>query len=307
MRPKSAGNIRPLTPWRHLNSSAFCGLIAAFEDYALYWLWLTIRRAIAVGYMTDGMASSTSENKYNMMSVPFEAVDGKGISLNEIKFANQTVNTAFTAADRVMFWKPDIQDYEQYYHWGYQNFQDQIPPVWKKVGTDTLYDTDHPEGIAPGTVFWYYSQVTASSLEQAMTVSGQVPGDPILTFDITHKAGKGKSTYYFIANPFPSNANIAWNDSDVIWGAATPNSAFTAADRIMIWDASIQDYVQYYLWGYAGFEEQVTPLWKKVGTDTLFSEDYKDGLPAGTGFWYYAQEEKSTDKVQTVTFKSPLK
>ena len=304
MRPKSAGNIRPLTPWRRLNSSAFCGLIAAFEDYALYWLWLTIRRGIAVGYMTDGMASSTSENKYNMMSVPFEAVDGKGISLNAINFAGATYALASGSADIVMFWKPDVQNYEQYYYYGFPGYEEQLPPCWKNIDGNANYDADHPEGIAAGTVFWYYSFRTATTVNQEMTSSGAVPAESYQTFTINHKVGE--NTYYFVANPYPANANLAYKDGDVDWGKATYALASGSADIMMIWDAATQNYVQYYFYGFPGYEAQLTPEWKNVDGNSPFSTDYPNGLPAGTGFWYLAYQATGSAVEQTITFNSPL-
>ena len=258
-----------------------------------------------VGYMTDGMASSTTANKYNMMSVPFEAVDGKGISLNAINFANHTVSTASGDADIVMFWKSDVQDYEKYYFFGYAGYEDIVPSVWKNVDTDADYDTDHADGIPAGTVFWYYSYATASAVAQSMTTSGQVPTEIYQTFTINHRVGK--NTYYFVANPYPVNSNFDWVNGDVEWGKATCSTASGDADIIMIWDASKQDYVKYYLFGYAGYEDIVPPVWKNVDTDADFATDYKDGLPAGVGFWYYAYQATDSAVEQTIKFNSPLK
>ena len=262
-----------------------------------------VTSANTVGYMTGAMASDTAKNKYNMMSVPFEAVDGKGISLSDINFANHTVSLSPADSDNVMFWKPDIQDYEKYYFFGYAGWEDEIPPIWQNANDDSPFDTDHPEGIAPGTVFWYYSFKTESAVSQSMTVSGAVAAEPYQTFTVNHKVGK--NAYYFIANPYPANIDISWNGGEVVWGSAVPSLSPADSDNILIWDASKQDYVKYYLFGYAGWEEEIAPIWQNSNDDTPFEEEFKNGLPAGTGFWYYAYQTE-TAQTQTIRFNSPL-
>ena len=257
---------------------------------------------IAVGYMTDEMASSTSENKYNMMSVPFESVDGKGISLNAINFAGRTIAMSSAAADQVLFWKSDIQNYEKYYYYGYPGYEEQLPPEWKTIVGNNSFDTVHPEGIAPGTVFWYYSAKTAAN--QAMTSSGAVPDESYQTFTITHKVGE--NTYYFVANPYPANANLAYKDGDVDWGKATYAMSSAAADQMLIWDASKQNYEKYYFYGYPGYEAQLPPEWKTIVGNISFSVNYPNGLPAGIGFWYYAYQATGSAVEQTIKFNSPL-
>ena len=254
--------------------------------------------------MTDAMVSDTAKNKYNMMSVPFEAVDGSGVSLNAINFAGATYQLTSASSDIVMFWKPDVQDYEQFYFYGYPGYEAQLPPEWKTVVGNNGFDTVHPEGIAPGTVFWYYSFKTAKAVDQVMTTSGAVPAESYQTFTITHRVGK--NTYYFIANPYPSNANLAYKDGDVDWGKASYALNSATSDIMMIWDATKQDYVQYYFYGYPGYEAQLPPEWKSVVGNRSFSADYPNGLPAGTGFWYYAYQATGSAVEQTIKFNSPL-
>ena len=254
--------------------------------------------------MTDGMASSTSENKYNMMSVPFEAVDGTGVSLNDINFAGATYALAAGSADQVQLWKPDVQNYEKFYYYGYPGYEAQLPPEWKTVVGNNGFDTVHPEGIAPGTVFWYYSFKTAKAVDQAMTTSGAVPAESYQAFTITHKVGE--NTYYFVANPYPVNTDFSWDGSDVDWGKATYALAAGSADQILIWDASKQNYEKYYFYGYPGYESQLKPEWKSIVGNRSFSADYPNGLPAGTGFWYYAFAATGSAVEQTIKFNSPL-
>ena len=256
--------------------------------------------------MTDAMVSDTAKNKYNMMSVPFEAVDGKGVSLNEINFANATYTTAAGSSDIVMFWKPEAQTYEQYYYYGVKGYETQLPPTWRLIGAsaaEASYDYQHPEGMEPGTVFWYQSFKTASAVNQSMTSAGAVASDPYETFTITHKVGK--NTYYFISNPYPSELDVTWDGGQVVWSTdATYSTAAGSADIIMVWDAEVQNYVQYYFYGVKGYESQLKPAWRLVGGT---QSDVLTSIPAGTGFWYYAYQATGADKVQTIQFNSPLK
>ena len=261
---------------------------------------------ITVGYMTGAMVSDTAKEKYNLMAVPFEAVDGKGISLNAINFANPTYTLQPGTSDLVMFWKPEIQNYEQYFYYGFKGQEQALPPHWRLIGApkgEENYDYQHPEGIEPGTVFWYLSFHTTAAVNQSMTSSGAVASEPYQTIEITHK--NGKDAYYFVSNPYPADLDITWNGGDVIWSTdATYSLQPGTSDIIMVWDAEKQNYDQYFFYGFKSQEVALPPTWRLVGGT---ASDVLTSIPAGTGFWYLAFKATGADTVQTVRFNSPLK
>ena len=55
-----------------------------------------------------------------------------------------------------------------------------------------------------------------------------------------------------------------------------------AADWVMLWVPAIFDYEVYYKYDEDG-------LWYAVKGDNLFEENYPDGLPVGTAFWYQSR------------------
>lgn len=254
-----------------------------------------------VGYTTNEIEKDSTALKYTMMSIPFTSVDGSGISLQDINFANPTLGLGFDTADEVLLWLPDVQTYEKYYLYGVKGYEDVLPPTWKSNADDTPFDTAHPNGLPAGTVFWYYAKATSEA--GSMTVSGQVADDSYVTFEIGH-ATSGNN-YYFVANPYPTALNIAWDGGQVDWGEATLGLGFDTADEILIWDPSVQTYVKYYIYGVKGYESQLVPTWKSNADDSLFSSAYPNGLPVGTPFWYYSKKA-DTAITQTIKFNNPL-
>ena len=66
----------------------------------------------------------------------------------------------------------------------------------------------------------------------------------------------------------------------------TAGADLFTADTILIHDATTGIFTTYYL--YEG-DDTWAAGWYNAGSDDLFEDDYPNGLPAGTPFWYVAK------------------
>ena len=261
-----------------------------------------VTSANCVGYTVNGVATDASLQMYSMMTMPFEAVDGSGISINDLKFENPTYNYQKAQADQILIWLPDQQTYKTYWFYGVKGQEKYVTPEWKNWIGDVPFSKDYKDGLPAGTVFWYLSLANAASM--SMTISGAVPSDPHIDFEIAR--GTTVDNYYFIANPYPTALKLNPADEQVEWGDANYNYQKAQADQILIWLPDQQTYKTYWFYGVKGQEKYVTPEWKNWVGDVLFSKDYKDGLPAGTGFWYLSLKGTAA-ATQTVRINNPVK
>jgi len=72
-----------------------------------------------------------------------------------------------------------------------------------------------------------------------------------------------------------------------------------ASDTIKIHNAATGGYATYYLYEYDAGEPDYPGGWYNAENDALFEDDYPNGLPAGSSFWYLA---KATTTGASVTF-----
>lgn len=245
-----------------------------------------------MGYNTcTEFNASADEMRYSMLSIPFVAVDGKNLSLNDLVFASPTKNNQKARADQIKLWvwkdAKNTYDYETWFI--------KTDGKWYNFDTPTLGFDDpsaHPDGLPPGTTFWYNSQKRATA--GSLTSSGAV-----LDEDFVFTVIRPEPTYSFVGYPFPTALKL--NDkTQVDWGAAVANNQKARADQIKLWvkqESGGYDYVTYYL---------STSGWKAWNSpNNLFEVDFPNGLPVGTGFWYNAQKKTGSTEFD-VTFKSPI-
>ena len=126
-----------------------------------------------VGYSTKAdFAASATEAAYTMMSIPFEAVDGKGISLNDLQFANLAYSKYMaTQCDQIWLWVKLDSGAWDYEKWRYRSPED----GWVSVGAitkgeanyavGTPFQTVYPDGVPVASGFWFssYNKAGASS------------------------------------------------------------------------------------------------------------------------------------------------
>ena len=242
-----------------------------------------------VGYNTcSELQASDSVEMYSMLAIPFEGVDGKGISLNSLNFSNPTKNNSSTKADRIMLWVKDekgIYDYETFYLTKSSG--------WRNAETMEYVDDEYQNGLPAGTTFWYVSPAKATAAG-TMTTSGAVMGD---SYDVKTIS---RGQYNFVSFPYPVGLKL--NDSTMVnWGNAVKNNGSTKADMIMLWlyneESKEFDYVTYYLTKSNG--------WRNATTLEYFQNEHPNGVTVGTGFWYNAQPSTDSDTFD-ITFYSPL-
>ena len=227
---------------------------------------------------------------YSALSIPFENPNGSNLSLNDIKFVNAKANAKKTLADQILLWvwKEDAQKFD-YETWFLKSATD----GWFNYDTTSIGFDDpegHPDGLLPGTTFWYYAKAKDSVM--TMQTSGQVVSENVI-WTMT------RNSYNFVGCPFPTALKL--NDStQVDWGAAKANNKKTLADQIMLW-VDVGDTEQGY--GYKTYYLSTTG-WKNYDTGVTFQEDYPNGVDVGTGFWYNAKS--STTDTFEVTFKTPV-
>ncbi|MGN0834183.1 MAG: hypothetical protein ACI4RD_11130, partial [Kiritimatiellia bacterium] len=217
-----------------------------------------------VGYATG----SLTKGNYNTMTVQFNSIGKSGFSLNDITLIGMTASDASETADLAMFWDPETSGYNVYYLYSGPEADD----GWYNMSTDNFFDDDYPDGMPVGTAFWYFAR---NSGEGTWQTAGAVENDDTISFTIT------KGNYNLIASAYP----IALKLNDMELSGLTASDASETADLAMFWDPETSGYNVYYL--YSGPEAD--DGWYNMSTDNFFDDDYPNGMPVGTAFWYFAR------------------
>ena len=96
-----------------------------------------------VGYSTDGMTGG----KFNMGGIVFSNVDGSGINLNDMTFANLTSGEDDSQSDRIQVWNPATSGYTTFFNYNAEG--DEESWGWWDANFEV-------EALLPaGTAFWY--------------------------------------------------------------------------------------------------------------------------------------------------------
>ena len=238
-----------------------------------------------VGYDTKALVAGD----FNMLGGTFNGVGKAGYSLNrDFKGENLTAGADSTTADTISIHNAATGIYTTYYLF---EGDGDYPAGWYKVGAESWFDDDYPDGLPAGTAFWYVSKAT--TVNAKVTFSGEVPMDASYTKNLV------RGDFNMIASPYPVALDL--NDAtQVTLTGATAGASSATADTISIHDATTGIYTTYYLFEGDG---DYPAGWYKVGAESWFSDDYPDGLPAGTPFWYVA---KAGTGDFSITFLKPF-
>ena len=115
----------------------------------------------------------------------------------------------------------------------------------------------------------------------------------------------GAQVFTMMSIPF---AGVTGGDFDTtnlkITGALKTDDPGTYGDIIQIWKKDEGGVDEYYCYTEDG-------LWYNTLTEELLTDDYSDGIPAGSAFWYlldmFSDESASRAASTTITFNNPLK
>ena len=248
-----------------------------------------ITSANIVGYNTcSEMQASASENMFNLMAIPFENTNGKGVSLNDLKFSNPTANARFANADQIQLWvKNESTGVYGYEIWFLKS------TGWFAVSGGASFDETYKDGLPAGTAFWYRSAKKTGGVAGNLTSAGAVVGDDIVKRTIV------RDDFNFVSYPYP--VPLMLNDAEMVdWGECVANARFANADQIQLWVKNEATGVYVYEIYY-----KTSSGWKAVSGGNLFEVNHPNGVSVGTGFWYKAKAKSGSESFD-ITFKSPL-
>ena len=217
-----------------------------------------------------------------MYAVPFTGVGGGGFQLNSTAFSGDSFGAEGNMdADWVMIWNPTTSGYDNYYKYS--------DGLWYSGENDELFEDiqNYPNGLPVGTAFWYQSRGTSDG---NITIAGEVPTDSTLSSTVTCR------NFNTLAYPYP--VNFFLNDTaQVDWSGAYGAEGNMDADWVMIWNPTTSGYDNYYKYS--------DGLWYSGENDELFEDiqNYPNGFPVGTAFWYQSREPNVAKASFNVTFK----
>ena len=229
-----------------------------------------IESANIVGYSTSDLVS----NKSNMQGINFVKVDGTDFDLNaDITIDNLKGGVDATEADAILVWDATKSMYTTFYYYyevGYES-----DAAW--------YDANFvlDPALSAGSAFWFRA---VSGENKAITIAGAVESDNSVTYNLVG----GKSN--MIINPYPTQFDL--NDADAVEVTnLTGGVDATAADAVLVWDATKSMYTTFYYYYEAGYESDAAWYDANFVIDPVLS--------AGTAFWYRAVAGEG----KAITFK----
>jgi len=224
-----------------------------------------------VGYETKALVAGD----FNMLGGAFNGVGKAGYSLNrDFKGENLTAGDEAGTADRILIHNAATGIYTTYYLF---EGDGDYPAGWYHALNETWFDDDYPNGLPAGSAFWYLSKAT--TVNASVTFSGEVP------MDASYMKNLERGDFNMVMNPYPVALDLN-NAAQVTLVGGTAGDEAGVSDRIMIHNANTGIYTTYYLFEGDG---DYPAGWYHALNETWFSDDYPDGLPAGTPFWYLAK------------------
>ena len=258
-------------------------------------VYADVTSANIVGYMGETLNPA----KFNMISIPFNTVDGKGIDLNnenDIKIENhsETGDVGDEGTDFIQVWRSEFSGYDNFYYYADET-------AWCAAdGTDTPFIEcpGYENGFPAGSTAWYLANadwVRPGDLK--ITVSGAVATEDDTTYTLNG------AKYNMVANPYPVAIDFNNPEQVVITNhSETGDVGDEGTDFIQVWHPEFSGYDNFY---YYADEEK----WCAAdGSDTPFieCEGYEDGLPAGKAFWYLANGDWDRAGDLTIKFINPI-
>ena len=250
---------------------------------------LAVESANIVGYNTDTLV----KGKYNLISLPFSAVDGGNSTLAAAMSGSWFGGATAEEGDVLRVWNPANESYSIYYY--YTDSSHEWDGWYDDSGSFYFDDcAENADGLEPGWTAWYLSRGDSSP---TVTMAGAVAPEDDISFIIY---GGG---YTMIANPYPTafQPNTA---TQVNWGAIHAGDTSEDGDVIRIWNAANESYAIYYY--YADSSHEWDGWYDDSGSYYFEAvEGNENGIPAGQPFWYLSRDAKGTN--HTVKFFNPTK
>jgi len=249
-----------------------------------------------VGYQTLDI----TDGKLNMISVPWEAVGGGALSIQEM--LNDPLGAGLQGgsiwldnvadADIVKVWNPATSGYKDYYL--YDSGGEYAG--WDGQWIDNASGQPSTDPFAKGSTFWLLSKADVGGTT-AVTQAGQAPAAASVVAAIT--AGK----LNMVANPYPTAYELNGAAApDLLAAGAQGGSIWldnvADADILKVWNPATSGYKDYYLYDsggeYAGWDGQ----W----IDDSTGMPTEDALPIGKPFWYLSKGSGGFDFTFTKTY-----
>ena len=258
-----------------------------------------VTSANVVGYASNDQVNTVDQNSslqaYTILGIPFRSIENGGNwSLQDLTLSKMTAYGTSGKADQIWLWVADDKgnwNYEEYYFYKKSG----QPNTWVLAdGSKTPFDEVHPEGLIPGSAFWYVAY--NGDDERSITNSGEVGN---ADRDIVIARGE----YQFVACPFPIQLKL--NDATQFDSSeCTAYGTSGKSDMIWLWintGDNKWNYEEYYLYKKSGQPNR----WVLAdGTKTPFEEVHPNGVPVGSGFWFKSYANDGED--YKITFKTPI-
>ena len=243
--------------------------------------------ANAVGYNTDTLV----KGKYNLISLPFSAVDGGNSTLKAAMSGSWFGGETSDDGDILRVWDASTESYSVYYYYTDSTHE---WDGWYDASGSYYFDdcVENTGGLEPGWTAWYLSRGNANP---SVTMAGAIAPEDDISITIV---GGG---YTMVANPYPVafQPNTA---TQVNWGDIHAGDTSDDGDVIRIWDAATESYSVYYY--YADSTHQWDG-WYDASGSYYFEDVVPEGIPAGQPFWYLSRDAKGIN--HTVKFFNPTK
>lgn len=240
-----------------------------------------------VGYNTDTLV----KGKYNLISLPFSAVDGGNSTLKAAMSGSWFGGETSDDGDVLRVWNAANESYTVYYY--YTDDSHKWDGWYDASGMNYFDDcAENTDGLEAGWTAWYLSRGTANP---TVTMAGAIPPEDDISFTIY---GGG---YTMIANPFP----IAFQPNtatQVDWGAIHAGETSDDGDVIRLWNAGNESYTVYY---YYADDSHKWDGWYDASGMNYFEVIETEGIAPGQPFWYLSRDTKGTN--HTVKFFNPTK
>lgn len=244
---------------------------------------LAVESQNIVGYQT----LDVTDGKFNMLSVPWDAVGGGALSIADI--LSDPLGSGLQGgsdyllnrgdADLIKVWNPATSGYKDYYLYDSGGTY----PIWDGQWIDNATGIPSEDPFAKGSTFWLLSKATVGG-NTAVPQAGQAPDAASTAFTIT--AGK----FNMIASPYPTAYELNGVAApDLLAVGAQGGSDYLLnrgnADLLKVWNPATSGYKDYYLYDSGG----VYTGWDGQWIDNATGIPSEDSLPAGQPFWYLSK------------------
>lgn len=234
-----------------------------------------VESANIVGYNTVAINPG-----YNMFAVNFKQMgEGQSIKIDELFPGGGKSDTVFTYgataanADKVLVWDNTSGEYTTYFLYKIKKGSSEKDYYWVDSSMNLATDAAFKNGDA----FWFYKR---GSSAVSANVSGEVELSDVKEVDIN-------GGYNMIGSFFPGGWTI--NDDTfytaAYWQAsgATYGATAAAADKLMVWDNSINEYNTYFLYKIKKGSSDKDYKW----VDSSMNLATGNVMTPGKGAWYY--------------------